>query len=97
MYTTDKLVSIDVTMCISLDMLSEDVKEAIFDVWPQDNEPLEFWFVTEWLANKLEEQGESVCTYGWHHIWLRTTSGQSISMDYCINQIVKEFNKCFHS
>lgn len=96
MYTTEKLVSIDVTMCISLDMLSADVKESIFDVWP-DHEPLEFWFVTEWLANKLEEQGEAVAVHGWHHIWLRTCSGQSIAMDHCINQIVKELNKCFHS
>lgn len=56
---------------------------------PETHEALEHWCVSDWLAGKLEEQGEMVLDdfYGLT-IWGRTTSGQSISMDGCIRAIV---------
>lgn len=54
-------------------------------------EPLEFWIVSNWLADKLEQHGECVdkdlkglC------VWGRCTSGQSISIDSVIIEIAKE-------
>lgn len=97
MYTTSKLVNNEVILSITFDMLSCWVQEEIMEASDPEREVLELWFVTEWLAGKLEEQNEAVVSYGWHNIWLRTTSGQSIELDYCIRQIVDKFNECFHS
>ena len=56
-------------------------------------EVLEHWIVTDWLADRLEEQGEAVCKdfYGLT-IWGRTTSGQSIALDGVICQIHKNLH-----
>ena len=56
-------------------------------------EVLEHWIVTDWLADRLEEQGEAVCKdfYGLT-VWGRTTSGQSIALDGVISQIHKNLH-----
>ena len=56
-------------------------------------EVLEHWIVTDWLADRLEEQGEAVCKdfYGLT-IWGRTTSGQGIALDGVISQIHKNLH-----
>lgn len=50
-------------------------------------EIFEWWIVSGYLYSKLKEQGEPVLTDGYMHFWGRTTTGQSISMDYCISRI----------
>lgn len=50
-------------------------------------EPLEYWSVSNWLAEKLRNEDESVIDYCGLNIWCRTASGQAIYMDYVINQI----------
>tara|TARA_R100000664_G_C2724621_1_gene116949 strand:- start:391 stop:1047 length:657 start_codon:yes stop_codon:yes gene_type:complete len=52
-------------------------------------EPMEYWFVTSWLAVKLDAWEECVTQIGNNHVWSRTTTGQSISLDYVIIQIAK--------
>lgn len=53
-------------------------------------EALEFWIVTNWLADKLEKQGELITNdFMGFNIWGRTTSGQAISMDYVMEKIAK--------
>lgn len=54
----------------------------------------EHWIVSDWLARKLEEQGESVSrdVHGMT-VWGRATTGQAISMDYVIQEIVKNLHE----
>jgi hypothetical protein len=54
----------------------------------------EHWAVSEWLAGKLEEQGERVDRdFAGLCVWARTTSGQSISMDGVIERIAAEMHR----
>lgn len=54
-----------------------------------DDEPLEFWLVSNWLANKLKEHGGRVYDLGDGNIWGRMTSGQAIYMDSLIRDIAE--------
>lgn len=55
---------------------------------PYEWEVCEHWAVSQWLAEKLIEQGERVDTdFAGLSIWARTTTGQAISMDGCIRRI----------
>lgn len=64
------------------------------DIEPQSIEPLEFWVVSNWLAEKLEAKGERVNNdFAGLTVWARTTSGQAISQDHVIQQIHAELIK----
>jgi hypothetical protein len=52
------------------------------------DEPLEYWAVSNWLAAKLQDQGEVVAD-SYPMIWGRCTSGQAIKMDGVIQRIAK--------
>lgn len=55
-----------------------------------NTEALEHWFVTDWLADKLEDQGEMVIKdFHGLTIWGRTCSGQAILLDGVIASIWK--------
>lgn len=57
----------------------------------EPNDILEWWLISEWLYDKLEEAGEPVYTPNdFNYFWGRGTSGQSISMDYIIQKIAFE-------
>jgi hypothetical protein len=56
----------------------------------QEQEALEHWIVTSWLAGKLEDKGEIVGELFDFHIWGRQCSGQSISLDYVISSIAAD-------
>lgn len=58
---------------------------------PTDEEILEHWIVSDWLAKKLESKGELI-EWNFYNltIWGRTTSGQSIAMDNVIQEISRE-------
>ena len=60
-----------------------------FNIEAYEREVLEYWIVTRWFAEKLEAQGEAVAEILDFHIWGRTTSGQSITMDGVIADIHK--------
>ena len=53
-------------------------------------EALEHWIVEDWFADALEKEGELVGEVAGLRIWGRTTSGQAISMDYVVQDILKE-------
>lgn len=57
---------------------------------PHEHEALEHWIISDYLADHLEHQGESVIRdfYGLT-IWGRTTSGQAIDMDGVIRRIAE--------
>lgn len=61
------------------------------DISDYEVEPLEHWLVSEWLANRLEEHGETIVRdfYGLT-VWARCTSGQAIYCDWVIQTIYKE-------
>lgn len=58
------------------------------DIDPYEWEVFEHWAVSQWLAEKLLEQGERVDTdFAGLNVWARTTTGQAISMDSVIRTI----------
>jgi hypothetical protein len=58
---------------------------------PYEWEIFEHWSVSQWLADKLIEQGERVDTdFAGMCVWGRTTTGQAISMDSVIRRIVEK-------
>ena len=72
--------------------------------WPIDEETeeprevFEWWIVTKWIADKLKTQNECIIEAGFIHIWGRTCTGQSVSMDVVIEDIYnavmnKEFDE----
>lgn len=61
---------------------------ALFGIEPYDREVFEHWAVTDWLADKLIEEGEQVDKdFGNLCIWARTTTGQGIASDGVIERI----------
>lgn len=56
----------------------------------EDAEIFEWWIVTSWLGRKLEEKGYPVVERSMGWLWGRTTTGQSISIDYVIRQICQD-------
>lgn len=72
----------------SLRALCED-----HDLDPYQLEVFEHWIFSDWLAGKLEAKGEKVDRdFAGMTVWARTTTGQAISIDYVIEQIVSELS-----
>ena len=55
-------------------------------------EVMEWWLVTRWLAEKLQEQGEVIIENCGCHWWGRQCSGQAIYLDAVMTDIVESFN-----
>jgi DNA-directed RNA polymerase subunit RPC12/RpoP len=53
-------------------------------------EVYEWWFVTEWLCEKLKAQGEVVIDSQYGYLWGRCTTGQAILLDGVIGRIAEE-------
>lgn len=51
------------------------------------NEILEWWLVSDWLAERLKAEGEVVLEEYNCHWWGRQSSGQAIYMDWVIEKI----------
>lgn len=57
-------------------------------VGPYEREIFEHWIVSDWLAEKLEAEGERVDRdFAGLCVWGRTTTGQAIAMDDVIQRI----------
>lgn len=69
----------------------EELGNAFDHLDPDQVEAYEHWIVSNWLASKLEEKGEMVCDdiLGMV-VWGRKTTGQSIALDYVMEQIAVE-------
>ena len=50
-------------------------------------DPFEFWIVTGYLGEKLEENGEVIADFMGFTIWGRQTTGQAILLDYAISKV----------
>jgi hypothetical protein len=58
---------------------------------PDTIEIYEHWVVSSWLAGRLEERGEAVSRdFFGLTVWGRATTGQAISIDGVIREIVTE-------
>lgn len=57
---------------------------------PCQNEALEHWIVTEWMAEKLQDHGEMVMELFDFWIWGRCTSVQAILLDGVITDICED-------
>lgn len=67
---------------------------AEFDIEPYDREVFEHWAVSQWLADKLREEGEKVDDdFGGLCVWARTTTGQGIASDSVIERIYSKLMK----
>ena len=53
-------------------------------------EVFEFWAVSEWLADKLEEQGEVIFEMLDFIVWGRQCTGQAIALDNVMQEIAEE-------
>lgn len=62
-----------------------------FNLEPDYNEALEHWVLNEgYFMNELQARGEIVFEFCNLRIWGRTTSGQSIAIDYVISKMVRD-------
>ena len=65
-----------------------------FDIDPYQREIFEHWIVSDWLADKLLEEGEKVDKdFAGLCVWARTTTGQMISADGVIERIYAATHK----
>ena len=71
-------------------LIEQDSTEEPIEI---TSEALEHWIVSDWLADRLEEKGEMILKdFLGLTIWGRTTSGQAISIDNVIEEIVIDMN-----
>jgi hypothetical protein len=62
---------------------------------PDDPESADFrevyeqWSVSDWLAYRLQNAGETVREFFGMQVWLRTCTGQALYMDACFRTIVR--------
>ena len=68
----------------SNDLMEDQVQ---FNDEDYPDEALEHWLVSNWLAERLREEGEMVIDFMDLTIWGRTTSGQAICIDTVIEDI----------
>lgn len=87
----ERFVRNNVYVCMSsiIDELlkcSNDFQEVYYDEYC-GSDWLEVWSVSDYLAEKLKDEGEFVLEYAWHNLWFRKTSGQAIFLDGVIQDI----------
>lgn len=63
-----------------------------FDLEPEYGEIYEHWIVTTYLARLLQQHGHIVEDYLGLTVWGRPTTGQAISMDGVIREIVRDLD-----
>lgn len=56
----------------------------------ETQEIYEWWIITDWLAERLNEHKEVIINDGFNSIWGRGTTGQAILLDGVISEICKE-------
>lgn len=69
--------------------MNEDGEESDDGNYP---EIFEWWLVTDWFAEKLEEQKECVLKTNYGTYWGRCTTGQAISLDAVVERIYDSLN-----
>ena len=65
----------------------ESEKQDLEQDQDEPNEAYEHWIVSDWLGRQLKDNGQMVEDIAGLTIWGRTTTGQSIMLDYVICNI----------
>ncbi len=78
----------------NISFLSFDEKELLAEKLNFEPEPIEiyeYWIISDWLADKLEQEWAEVVVRDYHGltIWGRAATGQAISMDSVFQNIHK--------
>lgn len=63
---------------------------SIDNIHCQEEDIYEWWLVSRWLADKLEDNKEPILRTCFGTFWGRTCTGQSIIADGIIQEIVKD-------
>ncbi|HDK7195006.1 TPA: hypothetical protein PTV74_003313 [Clostridium botulinum] len=74
----------------------EELENKIEELEEEQEEPqeiFEWWVVSNWLANKLEQYGEPILNSDYGTWWGRTCTGQALKLDYIFQQIVEDIFK----
>jgi hypothetical protein len=84
--------------CESIEDLTCEEKAREFcdfaHIEPETIEALQHWLVSDWLADKLEAQGEMVLhDFLGFNIWGRACCGQALSADSVFNEIAKSIGE----
>ena len=91
------MCSINLTMKKELlenpDLITESKNYDLYIDKEEELEIYEYWAVSEWLAEQLEEQGEIIFEYLDFNVWGRQYTGQAIKMDEVIENIAKKLIK----
>lgn len=84
----DYLSQFDVSRMLDTDEDPDEVDD------PEYAEVYEHWIVSSYLADLLQEQGETVVKdfMGIDYIWARCTTGQAIMLDGVIHDIIEGFD-----
>ena len=87
-YMTDKEIIEDLGLDDE-EITSDMVKEIIEDLGLSDNlkEPLEWYLVSEWFLDRIKEINEPYIENSYGTYWGRQCSGQSIYLDYNIQEL----------
>ncbi|HEY9361626.1 MAG TPA: hypothetical protein VIQ00_00090, partial [Chitinophagaceae bacterium] len=72
-----------------LGLMEEDI-EKLENLESEPQEVYEWWAVSRYLYDKLEEKGHVVCYCGSCYVWGRTTTGQAILLDGVISEICSD-------
>ncbi len=73
----------------------EEIQDELSEIEDLDSDYIEiyeWWAVSQWLAEKLEEKGEIIAYAGRTCIWGRRTTGQAILLDYIISEICNDLD-----
>jgi hypothetical protein len=62
-----------------------------------NHEIYEWYVVSEWLARRLEAEGEAILRHAFGVWWGRTVTGQHIAMDTVIQRIIALYAPSVHS
>ena len=74
-----------------IEAIKQYFSDVNWDLCDYSCEVCEWWLISEWLASKLEDKGETVeRDFMGLIVWGRTTTGQSIWCDWIIQEIYYE-------
>lgn len=84
-----EFVSIHILYCQSTLINSLFSNELLFNdyIYSDEQEVFEWWLVTPWIAQRLQERGQIIIEEFGCYWWGRQTTGQAICLDEVIAQI----------
>ena len=87
-------------LCLTAEKMLEENPDLLFEAknYKEDKETgeypeiYEFWAVSKWLGDSLEEKGEIIFEMLDFTCWGRQATGQAIKLDGVIQEIAEEYN-----